>query len=178
MVHFLFELQGWFADFLWVNLARLATVLSFKTLVRFGPVNLFWSTRYDKAMTFFLACLKEFAEFANAKDRAANVPLDKCFQLPYKIENDKVEGFTITQSFNRQEKWTKALKYTLCNLKWALYWLIGNTAFQPASPASSSMAIGTSSSHGSSTSSHAVALQPESRIGASSTSSLHSHPTI
>ncbi|CAM6067558.1 unnamed protein product [Sphagnum tenellum] len=144
----------------------------------FGPVNLFWSTRYDKAMTFFLACLKEFAEFANAKDRAANVPLDKCFQLPYKIENDKVEGFTITQSFNRQEKWTKALKYTLCNLKWALYWLIGNTAFQPASPASSSMAIGTSSSHGSSTSFHAVALQPESRIGASSTSSLHSHPTI
>lgn len=84
VVHFLFELQGWFADFLWVNLARLATVLSFKTLVRFGPVNLFWSTRYDKAMTFFLACLKEFAEFANAKDRAANVPLDKCFQLPYK----------------------------------------------------------------------------------------------
>lgn len=64
-----------------------------------------------------------------------------------RIENDKVEGFTITQSFNRQEKWTKALKYTLCNLKWALYWLIGNTAFQPASPSSSiALNIGQSSS--------------------------------
>ncbi|CAM6126094.1 unnamed protein product [Calypogeia fissa] len=111
----------------------------------FGPVNLFWSTRYDKAMTFFLACLKEFAEFAHAKDRAANIVPDKCFQLPYKIENDKVEGYTITQSFNRQERWTKALKYTLCNLKWALYWLIGNTTFQPASP-SSSVALGSGSS--------------------------------
>ncbi|KAH7424937.1 hypothetical protein KP509_11G032300 [Ceratopteris richardii] len=98
----------------------------------FGPVNLFWSTRYDKAMTLFLACIKEFADFANAKDRAANLPPDKCFQLPYKIENDKVGGFTITQSFNRHEKWTKALKWMLCDLKWELYWLIGNTTFQPS----------------------------------------------
>ncbi|KAF3517406.1 hypothetical protein F2Q69_00049692 [Brassica cretica] len=25
----------------------------------FGPVNLFWSTRYDKAMTLYLICLQE-----------------------------------------------------------------------------------------------------------------------
>ncbi|KAF3784450.1 Beclin-1-like protein [Nymphaea thermarum] len=99
----------------------------------FGPVNLFWSTRYDKAMTLFLACLKDFADFANAKDQENNVPPDKCFTLPYKIENDKVENLTITQSFNKQENWTKALKYMLCDLKWALYWFIGNTAFQPLS---------------------------------------------
>jgi len=48
-----------------------------------------------------------------------------------RIENDKVENHSITQSFNKQENWTKALKYTLCNLKWALYWFIGNTNFQP-----------------------------------------------
>ena len=68
-----------------------------------------------------------------------------------RIENDKVEGLTITQSFNRQEKWTKALKYTLCNLKWALYWLIGNTASPPAaSPSSTGVTSGqgSSSSHG------------------------------
>ncbi|KAF2315216.1 hypothetical protein GH714_038462 [Hevea brasiliensis] len=47
------------------------------------------------------------------------------------IENDKVENHSITQSFNKHENWTKALKYTLCNLKWALYWFIGNTNFQP-----------------------------------------------
>ncbi|XP_031121675.1 beclin-1-like protein [Ipomoea triloba] len=106
----------------------------------FGPVNLFWSTRYDKAMTLFLNCLKEFAEFANAKDRENNIPPEKRFRLPYKIENDKVENCSITQSFNKQENWTKALKYTLCNLKWVLYWFVGNTNFQPLSAPVSSQA--------------------------------------
>ncbi|KAH7862392.1 hypothetical protein Vadar_004278 [Vaccinium darrowii] len=104
----------------------------------FGPVNLFWSTRYDRAMTLFLACLKEFAQFANSKDKENNIPPEKCFKLPYKIENDRVESFSITQSFNKQENWTKALKYTLCNLKWALYWFVGNTNFQPLSATVSS----------------------------------------
>ncbi|PIA60070.1 hypothetical protein AQUCO_00400742v1 [Aquilegia coerulea] len=104
----------------------------------FGPVNLFWSTRYDKAMTLFLTCLKDFADFANSKDLENNIPPEKRFKLPYKIENDKVENYTITQSFNKQENWTKALKYTLCNLKWALYWFVGNTNFQPLSATVSS----------------------------------------
>lgn len=50
-----------------------------------------------------------------------------------RIENDKVENYSITQSFNKPEYWTKALKYTLCNLKWALYWFGGNTNFLPLS---------------------------------------------
>ncbi|MQL72881.1 hypothetical protein Taro_005205 [Colocasia esculenta] len=108
--------------------------------LRFGPVNLFWSTRYDKAMTLFLTCLKDFADFANLKDQENNIPPEKCFKLPYKIENDRVENYTITQSFNKQENWTKALKYTLCNLKWALYWFVGNTNFQPLSAMVSSHA--------------------------------------
>jgi len=57
--------------------------------------------------------------------------------LADRIENDKVENYTITQSFNKQENWTKALKYTLCNLKWVLYWFVGNTNFQPLSSGSS-----------------------------------------
>ncbi|KAJ4827857.1 hypothetical protein Tsubulata_013004 [Turnera subulata] len=99
----------------------------------FGPVNLFWSTRYDKAMALFLTCLKDFADFAYSKDVENNVPPERRFRLPYKIENDKVENHPITQSFNKAENWTKALKYTLCDLKWALYWFIGSTNFQPLS---------------------------------------------
>ncbi|XP_021846459.2 beclin-1-like protein isoform X2 [Spinacia oleracea] len=102
----------------------------------FGPVNLFWSTRYDKAMTLFLTCLRDFSEFARMKDLENNIPPDKCFKLPYRIENDKVEAYSITQSFNKPENWTKALKYTLCNLKWALFWFVGNTSFQPLSASS------------------------------------------
>ncbi|KAJ4838527.1 hypothetical protein Tsubulata_047133 [Turnera subulata] len=100
---------------------------------KFGPVNLFWSTRYDKAMALFLTCLKDFADFAYSKDVENNVPPERRFRLPYKIENDKVENHPITQSFNKAENWTKALKYTLCDLKWALYWFIGSTNFQPLS---------------------------------------------
>ncbi|XLR06689.1 hypothetical protein HN51_061573 [Arachis hypogaea] len=68
-------------------------------------------------MTLFLACLKDFAKFAKSKDQKDNIPPEKCFKLPYKIDNDKVKNYSITQSFNKQENWTKALKYTLCNLK-------------------------------------------------------------
>ncbi|KAI7995457.1 Beclin-1-like protein [Camellia lanceoleosa] len=39
-------------------------------------MNLFWSTRYDKAMTLFLTCLKEFAEFANSKDKENNISVE------------------------------------------------------------------------------------------------------
>ncbi|CAA2960871.1 beclin-1 [Olea europaea subsp. europaea] len=104
----------------------------------FGPVNLFRSNRYHKAMTLFLTCLKEFAEFAKEKDVENNISPDKCFKLPYKIENDKFENYSITQSIQKQENWTKALKYTLCNLKWALYWFVGNTNFQPLNASVSS----------------------------------------
>ena len=34
----------------------------------YGPVNILSSHRYDKAMTGFLSCLKEFAEFARESD--------------------------------------------------------------------------------------------------------------
>ncbi|CAI5461595.1 unnamed protein product [Closterium sp. Yama58-4] len=98
----------------------------------FGPVNLFWSTRYDRAMLLFLQALTEFAAFANAHDRANHVPPDKSFQLPYKIEGDKIQGLTVKQSFNREERWTKALKYLLCDLKWALVWTMTN--FHPPLP--------------------------------------------
>ena len=53
-------------------------------LIRCVPVILFWSTRYDKAMTTFVTYLKEFAEFAYSKDQQNNIPPDKCFKLPYK----------------------------------------------------------------------------------------------
>ncbi|RLN24728.1 hypothetical protein C2845_PM07G33250 [Panicum miliaceum] len=99
----------------------------------FGPVNLFWSTRFDKAMTWFLTCLQEFAEFAINLDKENNVPPEKSLKLPYKIDGDKVGSHTIVLSFNKNENWTKALKYMLCNLKWVLYWFIGNTSFAPPS---------------------------------------------
>ncbi|KAG8055847.1 hypothetical protein GUJ93_ZPchr0001g32179 [Zizania palustris] len=62
------------------------TDINNNTYELFGPVNLFWSTRYDKAMTWFLTCLQEFAEFAISLDRENNVPPEKSLKLPYKID--------------------------------------------------------------------------------------------
>uniref|UniRef100_A0A0D9VWU3 Beclin 1 protein n=1 Tax=Leersia perrieri TaxID=77586 RepID=A0A0D9VWU3_9ORYZ len=109
------------------------TDINNNTYELFGPVNLFWSTRFDKAMTWFLTCLQEFAEFAISLDKQNNVPPEKSLKLPYKIESDKVGSYTIFLSFNKLDNWTKALKYMLCNLKWVLYWFIGNTSFAPPS---------------------------------------------
>ncbi|XP_062207935.1 beclin-1-like protein isoform X2 [Phragmites australis] len=109
------------------------TDINNNTYELFGPVNLFWSTRFDKAMTWFLTCLQEFAEFAISLDKENNVPPEKSLKLPYKIDGDKVGSHTIVLSFNKNENWTKALKYMLCNLKWVLYWFIGNTSFAPLS---------------------------------------------
>ncbi|KAK3288064.1 Vacuolar protein sorting-associated protein atg6 [Cymbomonas tetramitiformis] len=87
----------------------------------YGPVNPFWSARYDKAMVCFLACLQEFADFAKGQDRAKKHSPE--FELPYKLEADKIDGKTIKYSFNRDDKWTAALKLMLSDLKVALSWL-------------------------------------------------------
>ncbi|GAB2245151.1 hypothetical protein Droror1_Dr00000644 [Drosera rotundifolia] len=106
----------------------------------FGPVNLFWSTRYDKAMTLFLTCLNDFAMFARTQDLANHIPPANCFTLPYEIVNDKVGKESITQSFNKHDLWTRALKYMLCNLKWVLYWFVLNSDFQALSAAEAAQA--------------------------------------
>jgi beclin 1 len=54
-----------------------------------------------------------------------------------------VDNFIITQRYNKTENWTKAMKYMLCDLKWALHWFIANYGFQP--PGTVAMASGSSS---------------------------------
>ncbi|RLM93785.1 beclin-1-like protein [Panicum miliaceum] len=110
------------------------TDINNKTHKLFGPANVLFSTQYDEAMTWFLTCLQEFVEFAVSLDKEKNVPPDKSFKLPYKIDGDKVGGYrVILGDFNTRENSTKALKNMLCNLKWVLYWFIGTTSFATAS---------------------------------------------
>lgn len=181
------------------------------TLDLFGPVNRLYCTSYDKAATYFLACLKvrrfcqprgrgprsprpspsgcpsrdavwrqpcrtlqlihisfactcyvplpvlmlmlvsgqcieawlgkvgaciaaqEFSEVARARDVSeGRTP----FELPYAIEADCVGGHTIKlqSPFRRDTQWTKALKYMLTDLKWALTWMISQQDSVPGPP--------------------------------------------
>eukprot|EP00877_Chromochloris_zofingiensis_P002894 jgi/Chrzof1/12605/Cz07g00210.t1 len=89
----------------------------------FGPVNKLWSANYDKAMVCYLACLKEFGDFARARDVSEGK--QQPFEFPFPVEGDKVGNYTIKLSMlNKDVKWTKALKLMLANLKVALQWMI------------------------------------------------------
>ena len=117
------------------------------TLELFGPIsslNPFKRTNFDRAMIGFLRCLEEVAEFASMTDKAANGSSSgdtngtqeddgdgkdaartapPPFALPYPIDGDKVGGKTIKLTFNREDKWTAALKLMLADLKCLLVWV-------------------------------------------------------
>jgi len=77
--------------------------------------RLFWYRRFDNGMTAFLQCLKEIGDHAESQD--------KNFQLPYKIDKDKIGDMSIRIQFNTEETWTKSLKYMLTSLKFLLVWV-------------------------------------------------------
>lgn len=66
--------------------------------------------------------LQEFEEYACEKDRSKG--LQTRFELPYKIEGDKVGNHTIKIFFNKEEAWSKALKFMATDLKFALKWVV------------------------------------------------------
>jgi len=84
----------------------------------FGPVNIMTSHKYDRAICGFLACLDELGRYFAQRDFEMGV--EPVFRYPYSIEADKVDGKKVTFTFNRDEKWTAALKLVLTDLKMAV----------------------------------------------------------
>lgn len=86
-----------------------------------GGFRFLWDTKFDGAMVAFLDCLQQFKEQVEKSDSG--------FCLPYRIDKGKIEdmssanAYSIKIQFNSEEQWTKALKYMLTNLKWALTWI-------------------------------------------------------
>lgn len=80
-----------------------------------GGLRLFWDAKFDQGMVAFLDCIKQFLDSIEKKGT---------FNFPYKIDKSKIgdqKGFySIKLHFNSEEQWTKALKFMLINLKWAL----------------------------------------------------------
>lgn len=73
---------------------------------------LFWNRRFDHALVAFLNCILQLGDFAEAQDPK--------FRLPYRINKDKIGDVSVKLQFSSDETWTKALKYTLINLKWLI----------------------------------------------------------
>ncbi|CAG2103548.1 unnamed protein product [Medioppia subpectinata] len=86
-----------------------------------GGIRYFWNNKFDNAMVAFLDCLTQFKQHIQTQDSE--------FVLPYKMEKETIEEtnigakYSIKIQFNTEEQWTKALKFMLTNLKWALAWV-------------------------------------------------------
>lgn len=87
-------------------------------------LRLFTDSKFDAAMVAFLDCLNQLKLHIESTSRPH-------FVLPYSIDKDKIgdankEFYSIKTQFNTQERWTKALKFLLTNLRWALTWVAAN----------------------------------------------------
>jgi len=85
-------------------------------LSRFFPSG----RRFDTGISFFLDCMEEVVLWLHRRD--PNV------RLPFKIEssNALIGGFSVRLQFTEYERWTKALKYMLINLKWMIAFMEAN----------------------------------------------------
>eukprot|EP00736_Rhodelphis_marinus_P007399 Rmarinus@m.11318 len=73
-----------------------------------------YNSSLNKALVGLLSCLDDILQFAQKEDPN--------FKIPYIIKDDTIGGVTI-RSQTREEKWTKALKYLLTNVKYVIYWV-------------------------------------------------------
>ncbi|CAE7431680.1 Atg6 [Symbiodinium natans] len=77
-----------------------------------GGLSSFWAaSQFGSAMHAFLCFMQEVVSFLQR-----SAPL----QLPFKIERDKVGGCSVKGSQFDQERWTKALKFLLMDLKYLI----------------------------------------------------------
>uniref|UniRef100_A0A0G4HHU2 Atg6 BARA domain-containing protein n=1 Tax=Chromera velia CCMP2878 TaxID=1169474 RepID=A0A0G4HHU2_9ALVE len=74
-----------------------------------GIARLLWGRRFDQAMVSFLAAFAEVSEKLLGPQGME--------RLPYGVEGDKIGGFSIRLQFNNEERWTKACKFLLIDLK-------------------------------------------------------------
>lgn len=85
-----------------------------------GGYRFMLDSKFDRAMVGYLDCLNQL-----------KVHIEKVsegYKLPYKIEKDRLvdedqgKSYLIRMQGNSPEHWTKALKYMLTNLQWAIGW--------------------------------------------------------
>ncbi|CBZ50014.1 hypothetical protein NCLIV_004900 [Neospora caninum Liverpool] len=86
------------------------------------------SRRFDEATVAFLECVQELHEalvhFARQPwppyaSPGVQTPWEPP-ELPFAVESDRVGGLSIRLQMSQDERWTKAVKYLLIDLKWLL----------------------------------------------------------
>lgn len=82
-------------------------------------LRIFADSKFDLGLVAFLDCLNQLKQHIEQSSRG-------CFALPYSIVKDRIgngkEFYSVKTQFNTLEGWTKALKFVLTDLRWALTW--------------------------------------------------------
>ena len=86
-------------------------------------LRIFADSKFDLGLVAYLDCLNQLKHHIELSSRSR-------FALPYSITKDRIgngkELFSVKTQFNTLEGWTKALKFVLTNLRWALTWISAN----------------------------------------------------
>lgn len=69
-----------------------------------------WNTSFNAGVKAFASCVDEFADFLKLSDQSV--------VLPHRIDKSTIAGLPLHFSFNTGERWTRAMKYLLTDLKW------------------------------------------------------------
>ena len=96
-------------------------------------LRIFTDSKFDLAMVAFLDLLDQLKLHIESTSHPH-------FMLPYRIDKDSIgdgkEFYSVKTQFNTPERWTKALKFILTNLRWALTWVAANAIKHPSQQAS------------------------------------------
>ncbi|OCK81035.1 putative autophagy protein Apg6 [Lepidopterella palustris CBS 459.81] len=85
------------------------------------PLGLgFLHRRFDNAMVAFLECLRQLGDYVEHAPAQSTGSATQGLRMPYEIRKDKIHDTSIKLSFNQEESWTKACKYTLTCCKYLL----------------------------------------------------------
>lgn len=83
-----------------------------------GGYKFLGNAKFDTGMVAFLECLQQLQ--SAMEERGS-------FRLPYGMRGDRIvdneREYSVKTQFNSEERWTKAMKCLLTNLKWALAWI-------------------------------------------------------
>ena len=86
-------------------------------------LRIFADSKFDLGLVAYLDCLNQLKQHIEISSKSR-------FALPYTISKDRIgngkEFYSIKTQFNTPEGWTKALKFVLTNLRWALTWISAN----------------------------------------------------
>ena len=87
-------------------------------------LRIFADSKFDLGLVAYLDCLNQLKQHIELNSGSR-------FALPYSISKDRIgngkEFYSVKTQFNTLEGWTKALKFVLTNLRWALTWISANT---------------------------------------------------